>query len=205
MYQSDRTNLQGQIARQSAEQSGYNDDLAALAAPLASARTWRDQCQAAVDARQAELDAALAAEQDGIAQRAALDAATATLAQARADLAPLESQHADLTARVAALQAGIDACQSSLNADPSVEADPVHVPPVVTMRQARLALLGAGLLAGVDAAISAMPEPTKSAAKIEWEYSGTVERNRPFVQALTPALGMTAAQVDQLFIAAATL
>ena len=43
----------------------------------------------------------------------------------------------------------------------------VAVPQTVTMRQARLALLGAGLLAGVDAAIASLPEPDKSAAIIE--------------------------------------
>lgn len=79
------------------------------------------------------------------------------------------------------------------------------VPAAVTMRQARLALLGAGALAGVDAAINAMPEPTRSAAKIEWEYSQEVQRHNGFVAALGPALGMTNEQIDALFIAAAKL
>ena len=73
------------------------------------------------------------------------------------------------------------------------------------MRQARLALLGAGKLAAVDAAINGMPEPNKSAARIEWEYSNEVQRHNGFVSALGPALGMTSAQIDQLFIAAAKL
>ena len=79
------------------------------------------------------------------------------------------------------------------------------VPRAVTMRQARLALLGAGKLAAVDAAIDSMPEPNKSAARIEWEYSNEVQRHNGFVSALGPALGMTSAQIDQLFIAAAKL
>ena len=79
------------------------------------------------------------------------------------------------------------------------------VPQSVTMRQARLALLGAGKLAMVDAAINGMAEPTKSAARIEWEYSNEVQRHNGFVEALGPALGMTSAQIDQLFIAAAKL
>jgi hypothetical protein len=39
------------------------------------------------------------------------------------------------------------------------------------MRQARLALLGAGKLTAITAAMNALPEPTKSAALITWEYS----------------------------------
>ena len=80
-----------------------------------------------------------------------------------------------------------------------------RVPAAVTMRQARLALLGAGKLSMVDAAIAAMPEPQKSAARIEWEYSGEVQRHNGFVSALGPALGLSPEQIDELFIAAATL
>ena len=49
-------------------------------------------------------------------------------------------------------------------------ADPVPVPVItsVTMRQARLALLGAGLLDDVDAAIAAISDPVqRKAAEIE--------------------------------------
>ena len=79
------------------------------------------------------------------------------------------------------------------------------VPKVVTMRQARLALLGAGLLPGVTAAINAMDSPQKEGAQIEWEYSQTVERNRGFVLLLGAALGLTELQLDNLFVAAGAL
>ena len=79
------------------------------------------------------------------------------------------------------------------------------IPTRVSMRQARLALLGAGKLAAVDAAIDTMPEPQKSAARIEWEYAAEVRRDNDFVAGLAPALGMTDAQVDALFVAAAAL
>lgn len=84
-------------------------------------------------------------------------------------------------------------------------APPAPVPAEITMRQARLALLGAGKLAAVDTAINAMDEPAKSAAKIEWEYSNTVQRHNGFVAALGPALGLTDAQIDALFSAAQAL
>ena len=80
-----------------------------------------------------------------------------------------------------------------------------RVPQSVTMRQARLALLAAGLLAGIDAAIDSLPEPDKSAAKIEWEYAAVVQRGSGLVPAMGAALGMTEAQIDQLFITAATI
>lgn len=82
---------------------------------------------------------------------------------------------------------------------------PKSVPDAVTMRQARLALLGAGKLSQVSAALSAMPEPQRSAAQITWEYSAEVRRSDPLIAALAPALGMTAEQIDALFVAAAAL
>jgi len=84
-------------------------------------------------------------------------------------------------------------------------APPVPVPDSVTMRQARLALLGAGLLSQVGAAIASMPSPQKEAAQIEWEYAATVERGSPLIGQLAPALGMTEAEMDQLFIEASLL
>jgi hypothetical protein len=73
------------------------------------------------------------------------------------------------------------------------------------MRQARLALLGAGLLAQVNDAITAMGGTPGEAARIEWEYALSVERDSPLVASLTAALGLTAAQLDALFTTAAGL
>jgi hypothetical protein len=88
---------------------------------------------------------------------------------------------------------------------PPVFVDVPTVPQQVTMRQARLALHSAGLLAGVDLAIAGMTEPAKTAAAIEWEYAQTVDRASGLVPAMATALGMTEAQIDDLFIAAAAL
>lgn len=88
---------------------------------------------------------------------------------------------------------------------PPSAAPPPARPAVVTMRQARLALLQAGLLSQVAVAISALPSPEKEAAEIEWEYSQTMERDRPFVSTLGAALSLTDAQIDELFALAATL
>ena len=79
------------------------------------------------------------------------------------------------------------------------------VPLAVTMRQARLALLGAGKLSQVATAIAALPEPARTAAQIEWEYSNEVQRQNGIVSQLGPALGLTSAEIDALFVAAAAL
>ena len=79
------------------------------------------------------------------------------------------------------------------------------VPVEVTMRQARLALHATGKLAAVNAAINALSDPPKTAALIEWEYSNAVRRDSQFVALLGPALGLDAAGLDALFIAAAKL
>ena len=78
-------------------------------------------------------------------------------------------------------------------------------PQVVTMRQARLALLGAGLLDDVDAAINSLPSPQKEAARIEWEYAAEVQRNSGLVLGLGEALGLDAAGLDALFVEASKL
>ena len=79
------------------------------------------------------------------------------------------------------------------------------VPAEVTMRQARLALHAAGKLVAVNAAINALPDPPKTAALIEWEYSSTVRRDSQFVALLGPVLGLDAEGLDALFVAASKL
>lgn len=87
-----------------------------------------------------------------------------------------------------------------------VEMQPeVFIPSVVTMRQARLALLQQGLLSQVQTAIDSLPSPQKEAAQIEWDYSSEVHRDKPFVQLLGAALGLSDEQLDDLFILAAGL
>lgn len=90
---------------------------------------------------------------------------------------------------------------------PPETADPLLpvIPTIVTMRQARLALLQAGKLSAVQVAIDALPSPQKEAALIEWDYSSEVHRDKPFVQMLGAVIGLTSAQLDQLFIDASKL
>ena len=100
-----------------------------------------------------------------------------------------------------AYKAWIDAGGVPLPPEPT----PPYVPASVTMRQARLALLGAGLLASVDAAIDSLPSPQKEAARIEWEYATEVQRVSGLVPMMGAALGLDDAALDALFVAAVAL
>ena len=82
---------------------------------------------------------------------------------------------------------------------------PAIVPQEVTMRQARLALLDAELLANVQTAINSLPEPAKTKAQIEWDYSNALQRGNSFVSTLGGALGLDNEALDKLFIAASKL
>lgn len=86
-----------------------------------------------------------------------------------------------------------------------LQASPPPPPRVVTMRQARLALLQAGLLGTVSAALTAAEGAAGEAARIEWEYAATVDRDSPLVVGFTAALGLAPDQLDSLFTVAAGL
>ncbi len=85
-----------------------------------------------------------------------------------------------------------------------VEVEP-PVPRIVTMRQARLALLAAGKLPGVAAAISSLDSPHREAAQIEWEYAATVDRDAQLMALVAAALQLDDAALDELFSSAAGL
>ena len=70
------------------------------------------------------------------------------------------------------------------------------VPSKVTMRQARHALLDAGLLPLVEQSL------TDGKDLIDWEYATEVYRNSGLVSRLSEALGLSELEVDKLFIEA---
>ena len=83
---------------------------------------------------------------------------------------------------------------------------PAPVPHAVTMRQARLALIDAGLLDDIEAAIEAIADSTQRAkARAEWEYSNDVRRDHPLVNAVLSAQGKDSGEIDDLFRAAAAI
>jgi len=75
------------------------------------------------------------------------------------------------------------------------------VPDSITALQARLALLQAGLLADVEAAV----EGLQQGDRLAWEYAATIRRYSGPTVALSQTLGLTEAEVDALFVTAASL
>jgi hypothetical protein len=69
------------------------------------------------------------------------------------------------------------------------------IPKVVTIRQAKLALLQSNLLDDVEAAMTQAGRATQ----IEWEYATEFERDWPALTAMQPLLGLTDTQIDDLF------
>lgn len=76
-----------------------------------------------------------------------------------------------------------------------------QVPETVTARQARLALLDAGKLHLVQAAV----DDGGDEMQIAWEYATEIGRHDPLVLALAPALDLDDSALDALFIAAAQI
>jgi len=91
------------------------------------------------------------------------------------------------------------------NTPEPADAPPVPVITSVEMRQARLALLEQGLLTQVNNAVATMPGELGDKARIEWEFSNAVRRDKPLVQVVAASLGLTSQQIDDLFALAATL
>lgn len=89
--------------------------------------------------------------------------------------------------------------------DPNAPAPGPVIPQVVTMRQARIALLRVNKLSLIQPTINSLPSPDKEEAQITWEYSQEVQRNNGLVSKLAPTLGMTEKDIDDLFILAASI
>lgn len=74
-----------------------------------------------------------------------------------------------------------------------------HVPAEVTDLQARLALIAAGKLSAVEAAVASADEATRA----WYDRALTWRRDSPIIAALAPVLGLSSSDLDALFIDAA--
>jgi len=80
------------------------------------------------------------------------------------------------------------------------------IPDTVTAVQIRLWLVAHGItLEQVDAAIAALPDETREATRIEWEYSATIHRASSTLVAMATAFGMDSTAIDAAFVEAASL
>ena len=78
------------------------------------------------------------------------------------------------------------------------------VPEQVPMLNARLALIEAGHMANVNMILAAAPGIDGEKARTFFEFAENVRRDHPVVEALRTALGLTHAQIDDLFVLAIT-
>jgi len=81
------------------------------------------------------------------------------------------------------------------------EPEPYVAPPAppvtqVTAYQAKIQLSRSGLYDSVVTTVNTSDNPE---LKVAWEVATSFERNSPFILALQPELGLTDAQVDDLF------
>jgi hypothetical protein len=77
---------------------------------------------------------------------------------------------------------------------------------MVTARQLRLWLAGAGLLDQVATALAAIPDATaRTTAEIEWEYATTFARSHSLIASVGSALGLSDADIDAAFAAASKI
>ncbi|WP_104663405.1 hypothetical protein [Ensifer adhaerens] len=79
--------------------------------------------------------------------------------------------------------------------------------PSLTARQLRLGLVNANVSPStVTATIAVMPTgPDRDKAQIEWEYATTFKRTHPLIATVGTALGLSDAEIDALWAAAAAL
>lgn len=90
---------------------------------------------------------------------------------------------------------------SGMNPAAYVEPAP-PVPQEVSRFQARAALMQAGLLETADLAVAASGDPF---LQLAWKEAVAFPRSSPGIAALAPALGLTDADLDDLFRAAALI
>lgn len=73
----------------------------------------------------------------------------------------------------------------------------------ITARQIRLQLLSIGVsLAAVEASLDSLSEPTRSFAKVEWEYANEFERHNPLMAQVAAQLGLNSDSLDQFWLEA---
>jgi hypothetical protein len=107
-------------------------------------------------------------------------------------------------------QAAIEYAASNNMGSPTTEEkeSPVTIEPIasVSPRQIRLALVSSGIpLDTIESFINSLEEPTKTMARIAWEYSTAFERYNELVEQLGAAMGLTSTQLDDLWRMAGSL
>lgn len=84
--------------------------------------------------------------------------------------------------------------------------DPTEIPSTLTPRQLRLCLFNRGIAEeDVVAAINTLESPTKEQANIGWEYALEFQREDTNLNTIANILGLTEADIDQIFLEGQTI
>lgn len=104
---------------------------------------------------------------------------------------------------VAQTDADIKAAEEAQNALNSQlpEAPPEEVPAWRVKAVAKLM----GLTDSIDAVLASLPEPQRTVATFAWNEGNVISRTSPTTVALGQALGLTSAQIEEIFIQANNL
>lgn len=81
------------------------------------------------------------------------------------------------------------------------EGEPSIVPDAITPRQARLALLNAGLLDQIEQAMKSMDKATN----ITWEFANEIDRSDPLLEAIGKQFRLSDLEIDNIFRLASEL
>ena len=123
-----------------------------------------------------------------------------------AHAADTDAQH---TARLQALlgsdmQAALQALQD--DATPlALQTEPAAAATEISNWRAKAVLAQMGLLAQVEAALDALPEPQRTVVGFAWNGDAKFAKDSPTLLALAAGLGMDAAGLDEFFAAAAAI
>lgn len=75
-----------------------------------------------------------------------------------------------------------------------------YVPEKISSRQLRSQLILQGFdLLSIENALNQLPEPSRSLAKVDWEYATNFYRNHDMIIAVGKLLNLTSEQIDEIF------
>lgn len=173
------------IAQQQATIAAITAERDSLTEQLAAMTTERDTALSEKASLQTSLDSA----------NASLESANATIAELQTSVSTLTTERDSAVSELAITNERITTLETriaELTAEPEV--------PIVSRRQARLALLQMELLGTIEATVSQSPKA------VQIEYEGDIwRRDNPTLIAMAQALGMGDEQIDQFFALAGTL
>ena len=78
---------------------------------------------------------------------------------------------------------------------------PVAVPRSITPRQFKMSLFNFGVpLSQVEGIINSFDEPLRTYARVNWESSTSFDRHNEMLNQMAPALNLSHADLDEIFI-----